>query len=76
GHVVLRNTDVANPGANYRLWTTVKVPVGCGTPEEHCGILKRHIGADGYVLLPARGVFALGVGHMRRRGLRPGEKTP
>ena len=76
GHVVLRNTDAANPGANYRLWTTVKVPVGCGTPEEHCGILKRHIGADGYVLLPARGVFALGVGHMRRRGLRPGEKTP
>lgn len=74
GHVVLRNTDAANPGANYRLWTTVKVPVGCGTPEEHCGILKRHIGADGYVLLPARGVFALGVGHMRRRGLRPGEK--
>ena len=48
GHVVLRNTDAANPGANYRLWTTVKVPVGCGTPEEHCGILKRHIGADGY----------------------------
>ena len=47
GHVVLRNTDAANPGANYRLWTTVKVPVGCGTPEEHCGILKRHIGADG-----------------------------
>lgn len=46
GHVVLRNTDAANPGANYRLWTTVKVPVGCGTPEEHCGILKRHIGAD------------------------------
>lgn len=62
GHVVLRNTDAANPGANYRLWTTVKVPVGCGTPEEHCGILKRHIGADGYVLLPARGVFALGWG--------------
>lgn len=28
GHVVLRNTDVANPGANYRLWTTVKVPWG------------------------------------------------
>ena len=72
GHVVLRNTDAANPGAQYRLWTTVKVPVGCGTLEEHCEILKRHIGADDYVLLPARGVFALGVGHMRRRGLRPG----
>ena len=76
GHVVLRNTDAANPGAQYRLWTTVKVPVVCGTLEEHCEILKRHIGADDYVLLPARGVFALGVGHMRRRGLRPGDKTP
>ena len=46
GHVVLRNTDHANPGAGYRLWTTIKVPVGCGTLEEHCDILKRHVGAD------------------------------
>ena len=76
GHVVLRNTDSANPGADYRLWTTIKVPVGCGTLEGHCDILKRHVGADDYVLLPARGVFALGVGHMRRRNLQPGDKTP
>lgn len=52
GHVVLRNTDSANPGADYRLWTTIKVPVGCGTLEGHCDILKRHVGADDYVLLP------------------------
>ena len=47
GHVVLRNTDASNPGSRYRLWTTVKVPVGCGTLEEHCDILKHHIGAEG-----------------------------
>ncbi len=76
GHVVLRHTDAANPGADYRLWTTLKVPVGCGTLQSHCDILKHHIGASDYVLLPAKGVFALGVGHMRRRGLKPGDKTP
>ncbi len=41
GHVVLRNTDAANPGANYRLWTTVKVPVGCGTLEERIDEMLR-----------------------------------
>ncbi len=76
GHVVLRHTETGNPGADFRLWTTLKVPVGCGTPESHCELLKRKIGANSYVLLPAKGVFALGVGHMRRRGLKPGDKTP
>lgn len=76
GHIVLRSTDATTPGANYKLWTTIKVPIGCGTLEEHCNILKLHIGANGYVLLPAQGVFTLGVGHMRRRGLKPGDKTP
>ena len=26
GHVVVRTTDAANPGARYRLWTTLKAP--------------------------------------------------
>lgn len=76
GHVVLRNTSATNPGAEYRLWTTLKVPVGCGTLNSHCDILKKQIQAHDYVLLPAQGVFSLGVGHMRRRGLKPGDKTP
>src|SRR5437879_5775742 len=28
GHVVIRTTDAATPGSNYRLWTTLKVPQG------------------------------------------------
>src|SRR5271169_60413 len=28
GHVVLRSTDSATAGSNYKLWTTVKVPQG------------------------------------------------
>ena len=28
GHVVLRSTDAATPGSNYKLWTTLKVPQG------------------------------------------------
>ncbi|HEX7830546.1 MAG TPA: Lrp/AsnC family transcriptional regulator, partial [Thermoanaerobaculia bacterium] len=35
GHVVIRSTDAATPGSNYRLWTTVKVPQGYSI-EEHC----------------------------------------
>jgi hypothetical protein len=31
--------------------------------------------ADEYLLMPANGVFALGVGHVRRRALEPGDKT-
>src|SRR5205085_5758908 len=26
GHVVIRSADPASPGANYKLWTTLKVP--------------------------------------------------
>ncbi len=75
GHVVLRTTDTQTPGDHFRLWTTLKVPVGSNTMEGHCAILTKHIGAREFVLLPARGIFALGVGHMRRRGLKPGDKT-
>ena len=38
GHVVIRSTDAATPGSNYRLWTTVKVPQGYSI-EKHCELL-------------------------------------
>src|SRR5208337_4249357 len=38
GHVVLRSTDTATAGSNYKLWTTVKVPQGFSM-EEHCRFL-------------------------------------
>lgn len=74
GHVVLRNTDPANPGAEYKLWTTLKVPRGVNTLDGHCSLVGNIIGAKHHVLLPTKGVFALGVGHMRRRSLKPGDK--
>src|SRR6201997_3326674 len=40
GHVVIRSTDAATPGSNYRLWTTVKVPQGFSV-ERHCEVLAR-----------------------------------
>lgn len=77
GHIVLRRCDEATaPGADYRLWTTVKVPTGCGTVAEHCRRLAGQIGALDFVLLPVVGMFALAVGHTRRAGLRPGDKLP
>ena len=75
GHVVLRRCDNPQaPGADYRLWTTLKVPVGSNSVEGHCRILMQHIGATDFVPLPVVGMFALGVGHVRRAKLRPGEK--
>ena len=76
GHVVLRSCDTPQaPGADYRLWTTLKVPTGSNTVEGHCRLLMRHIGATDFAPLPVVGMFALGVGHVRRAGLQPGDKT-
>lgn len=74
GHVVIRSTDTEVSGSGYRLWTTLKVPVG-ESLEEHATVLKRLVGAEEFLLMPAHGVFALGVGHVRRRALEPGEKA-
>lgn len=75
GHVVIRTTDEATTGSRYRLWTTLKVPRPYSL-EKHAQYLQDKVGADKFVLLPAKNVFALGVGHVRRRELDFGERTP
>ena len=67
GHVVTRSTDAATPGSTYRLWTTLKIPAGYSMPR-HCEYLARRIGAGHFRLMPAKKLFALGVGHTRQRG--------
>ncbi|MSU32607.1 MAG: Lrp/AsnC family transcriptional regulator [Pedosphaera sp.] len=74
GHVVIRSTDAATPGSQYRLWTTLKVPQGFSL-EKHAGYLAGKIGASQYRLMPAKKLFALGVGHVRRRGMEPGARA-
>jgi hypothetical protein len=74
GHVVIRTADAATPGSNYRLWTTLKVPQGYAL-EKHAEFLRREVGADAFRLMPAKRLFALGVGHIRRRGLEPGSRA-
>ncbi len=74
GHVVVRSTDQQTTGSEFRLWTTLKVPVG-QSMDEHCRRLMRHTGCEAYKLMPARGIFALGVGHVRRKSIEPGEKA-
>jgi len=71
GHVVLRSTDSATPGSQYKLWTTLKVPSGYSLAK-HCDFLAARIGAEAYRLMPAKRLFALGVGHIRRQGLTVG----
>jgi hypothetical protein len=73
GHVVVRSTDQQTAGSQYRLWTTLKVPVGASM-DEHCRVLMHHTGCERYKLMPAKGIFALGVGHVRRKTIEPGDK--
>ena len=74
GHVVIRTTDSATTGSNYRLWTTLKVPQGYSL-EKHAEFLRRTLGAGAFRLMPAKRLFALGVGHIRRRGIEPGSRA-
>lgn len=74
GHVVIRSTDSAVAGNKYRLWTTLKVPRGFSM-ERHCRHLCARTGAEQFKLMPAKRLFVLGVGHVRRRGLEPGSKA-
>ncbi len=74
GHVVIRSTDQEITGSQYKLWTTLKVPQG-ESLEDHANVLKRLVGADKFILMPANGIFTLGVGHVRRKAMQPGDKS-
>ncbi len=74
GHVVTRSTDRDLTGGEYKLWTTLKVPQG-ESLDEHATLLKNKVGADEYLLMPAKGIFTLGVGHVRRKSLEVGAKS-
>src|SRR5213595_1393842 len=74
GHVVLRSTDTVTAGSDYKLWTTVKVPHGFSL-QHHCELLSKKVGAERFRLMPAKGIFALGVGHVRRKTIAPGSKA-
>jgi hypothetical protein len=74
GHVVIRTTDAVSAGSTYRLWTTLKVPQGFSL-QKHAQWLALRVGALRFRLMPARMLFTLGVGHVRRRGLEPGARA-
>src|SRR5262249_37049426 len=74
GHVVLRSTDTLSAGSDYKLWTTVKVPQGFSL-HAHCELLSKKVGAERFRVMPAKGIFTLGVGHVRRKTIEPGSKA-
>src|SRR5271154_7181754 len=55
GHVVLRSTDAATPGSQYKLWTTLKVPHGFSM-RKHAEYLLERMGGKHYRLMPAHGI--------------------
>ena len=74
GHIVIRSSDAATVGSAFRLWTTLKVPAGFSLAK-HCDLLACRIGAVEYRAMPAKKLFALGVGHVRRQRMEPGAKS-
>jgi len=74
GHVVIRSTDGETQGSAFRLWTTLKIPQGYSM-RMHCELLASRTGAESFRIMPARKLFALGVGHVRRKGMEPGSRT-
>jgi DNA-binding Lrp family transcriptional regulator len=74
GHIVIRSTDKETTGSKYRLWTTLKVPQGYSM-EKHCRFLCTRTGATAFKIMPAQKIFALGVGHVRRKNMEPGSRA-
>jgi AsnC-like ligand binding domain len=74
GHVVVRSTDSDTAGSEYKLWTTIKVPPGFGL-ERHTNILLKQVGGEKVKIMPAKGIFTLGVGHVRRKTIAPGSRA-
>ncbi|MBA2242701.1 MAG: Lrp/AsnC family transcriptional regulator [Chthoniobacterales bacterium] len=74
GHIVLRSTDTVSAGSEYKLWTTLKVPRGFSL-HHHGELLAERVGAEHFRLMPAKGIFALGVGHVRRKTVGLGSKA-
>ena len=73
----------ATPGSNYKLWTTLKVPQGYSM-RKHCEFLAKQTGAEKFILLPAKKLFALGYDlakvtipwRLTPPGGEPGEEEP
>ena len=74
GHVVIRSTDREITGSDFKLWTTIKVPQG-ESLEDHANTIKNVIDAEKYILMPPKGVFTLGVGHVRRKNMPIGSRS-
>src|SRR5260370_24300429 len=73
-HVVDRSTDSKSDGNEYKLWTTIKVPQGFGL-ERHTNILLKKVNGEKVKIMPAKGIFTLGVGHVRRKTIEPGSRA-
>jgi hypothetical protein len=43
--------------------------------EAHCQLLAKKVGAERFRVMPAKGIFTLGVGHVRRKTIEPGGKA-
>ena len=75
GHVVLRSTDTATAGSNYKLWTTLESAAGVFACRNIANFWRGKTGRGTFSHHARQAAFALGVGHIRRRGLEPGARA-
>ena len=52
----------------------MKAPRGFSL-QHHGELLARKVGAEHFRLMPAKGIFTLGVGHVRRKTVEPGSRA-
>ena len=74
GHVVIRTTDACG-AAQLPLVDDAEGAARLLDREARAVAAQTQIGAERFRLMPAKCLFTLGVGHMRRRGLEPGARA-
>src|SRR4029434_161990 len=43
--------------------------------QQHCELLAKKVGGECFRIMPAKGIFTLGVGHVRRKTIEPGRRA-
>jgi len=70
GHVVAPLDRHRQPRIGLQTLDDCKGPQGFSL-QTHCELLAEKVGAERFRLMPAKGIFTLGVGHVRRKTIEP-----
>ena len=75
GHVVLRSTDTLTAGSDYKLVDDSEGAARIFARTNIADCSQARVGAERFRIMPAKGIFTLGVGHVRRKTIEPGSRA-